>query len=76
MQVRTYRYGVMIMKIDTDKYIIPNRFDKEALEDIINEKITLKDFERFKVHVEECDWSDLSDNMNDMWHEFKGVMNV
>ena len=60
------------MIINTVEIIVPNWFDKEDIESIINKKITDEKFSLFKAHINNSYLMDyLSEAMRDQYEEFE-----
>ena len=60
------------MNLDTDKVIIPNWYEKEVLEMVVDTSITRKKFNEFKEWVDGTSLPDEITNMvTDLWYEFE-----
>lgn len=60
------------MKLDTDKTIVPNWFDKEHIEDMIGRKISDKKYNTIKENINNSDIPDtisqiIKDYINDFY---------
>lgn len=54
----------------SDKIVIPNWFDRATLEDLVDEKISQKNYEKFREWLKD---TDLADEVSELVREYFGM---